>query len=71
MKIVPLVRAEFARLTASRLGIASLIAIILVPIVYGGLYLWGNRDPYSNLDNVPAALVVSDTGAKVDGKTVN
>jgi putative membrane protein len=71
MKVLPLVRAEFARLTASRLGIASLIAIMLVPIVYGGLYLWGNRDPYGNLDRVPAALVVADTGATVNGKTVN
>jgi putative membrane protein len=71
MKVIPLVRAEFARLTASRLGIASLIAIMLVPIVYGGLYLWGNRDPYANLSRVPAALVVSDTGATVGGKAVN
>jgi putative membrane protein len=71
MKVIPLVRAEFARLTASRLGIASLIAIMLVPIVYGGLYLWGNRDPYGNLDRVPAALVVADTGATVDGSHVN
>ncbi|MCU1551800.1 MAG: conserved rane protein [Glaciihabitans sp.] len=71
MKILPLVRAEFARLTASRLGIASLIAIMIVPIVYGGLYLWGNKDPYSNLDKVPAALVVADSGATVGGKAVN
>lgn len=71
MKIIPLVRAEFARLTASRLGIASLIAIMIVPIVYGGLYLWGNEDPYSKLDRVPAALVVSDSGTTVDDKAVN
>ncbi|CAN5146494.1 YhgE/Pip domain-containing protein [soil metagenome] len=71
MKIVPLVRAEFARLTSSRLGKASLAAIMIVPIVYGGLYLWGNQDPYKKLDAIPAALVVSDTGATVDKKTVN
>jgi putative membrane protein len=71
MKIIPLVRSEFARLTASRLGRASLIAIMIVPIVYGGLYLWGNQDPYSQLDQVPAALVVADAGSTVDGKVVN
>ena len=71
MKIIPLVRSEFARLTASRLGIASLIAIMIVPIVYGGLYLWGNKDPYGNLKNVPAALVVADAGTTVGGKPVN
>ena len=71
MKISPLVRAEFARLTASRIGIASLVALMTVPLVYGGLYLWGNQDPYSRLDKVPAALVVQDTGTTVDGTATN
>ena len=39
MKISPLVRAEFARLTSSRIGIASLVALMTVPLVYGGLYV--------------------------------
>ena len=42
-----------------------------VPLVYGGLYLWGNQDPYSRLDKVPAALVVEDTGTTVDGSATN
>ncbi len=71
MTVIPLVRAEFARLTSSRMGLISLIALMTVPLFYGGLYLWGNQDPYSKLDKIPAALVVSDTGAAVDGKTVN
>jgi putative membrane protein len=71
VKISPLIRAEFARLTASRIGIASLIALMTVPLVYGGLYLWGNQDPYSSLDKVPAALVVQDTGTTVDGTAIN
>jgi len=71
MTITPLVRAEFARLTASKLGIASLVALMTVPLFYGGLYLWGNHDPYSNLKNIPAAIAVSDTGTTVDGKATN
>ncbi|MBC7402477.1 MAG: YhgE/Pip domain-containing protein [Microbacteriaceae bacterium] len=71
MKILPLVRSEFARLTSSRIGIASLIALMTVPLVYGGLYLWGNQDPYSSLDKVPAALVVQDTGTTVAGTATN
>ncbi len=72
MTIVTLIRSEFARLTASKMGRISLIALMTVPIIYGGLYLYGNKDPYSNLDNVPAALVVADNGASVtntDGTT--
>jgi len=71
MKIIPLVRTEAARLTSSRLGIASLIALMVVPIIYGGLYLWGNQDPYNNLSKVPAAIVVADKGATLDGTQVN
>jgi putative membrane protein len=71
MKILPLVRTELARLTSSRLAIASLVALMTVPVIYGGLYLWGNQDPYNNLQAVPAALVVADHGATVDGTRVN
>ena len=71
MKISPLIRAEFARLTSSRIGVASLIALMTVPLVYGGLYLWGNQDPYSNLDRVPAALVVQDAGTTINGIATN
>lgn len=59
------VRAEFARVTSTRLSTISLLALMFIPVVYGGLYLWGNRDPYSALNRVPAAIVVADTGAGV------
>jgi len=70
--IITLVRTELARLTSSKMGILSLVALMTVPLVYGGLYLWGNQDPYSRLDQIPAALVVDDTGAtNDDGVAVN
>ena len=63
MTIVTLVRTELRRLTASRMGILALVALMCVPIIYAGLYLWGNNDPYGNLKDVPVGLVVEDTGA--------
>ena len=69
--IVTLVRSEFARLTSSKMATISLLALMIVPVIYGGLYLWGNKDPYNNLGGVPAAIVVADDGATVDGKKVN
>ncbi|MDQ1575113.1 MAG: putative rane protein [Microbacteriaceae bacterium] len=71
MKILPLVRTELARLTANRLAVASLIALITVPVFYGGLYLWGNQNPYGNLKSVPAAIVIDDAGATSSGTAVN
>jgi putative membrane protein len=71
MKIPQMIAAEFRRLTASPMSIVALIALMCVPVLYGGLYLWANQDPYANLDRIPAAIVVDDTGTTVDGKAVN
>ncbi|MET3565326.1 putative membrane protein [Leifsonia sp. 563] len=71
MKIPQMIAAEFRRLTASPMSIVALIALMCVPVLYGGLYLWANQNPYANLDRIPAAIVVDDAGTTVDGKTVN
>lgn len=63
MKVPSMIAAELRRLTASKMGIIALVALICVPILYGGLYLWANQDPYAKFPEVPVALVVDDTGA--------
>ena len=68
--MIHLLRAEFRRLTATTMSRLALVALMCVPILYGGLYLWANQDPYAHFDRVPAALVVADTGATVDGEAV-
>ncbi|MFC8681803.1 YhgE/Pip family protein [Microbacterium ureisolvens] len=67
MKVPQMILAELRRLTSTRMSLIALIALMAVPILYGGLYLWANRDPYGQLDQVPAALVVADTGAQLNG----
>nr|BFF16152.1 hypothetical protein GCM10025699_74550 [Microbacterium flavescens] len=71
MKIVTLVRSELQRLTSTGLARLALVALMTVPLLYGGLYLWANQDPYAKLDQVPAALVNADAGSEVDGAAVN
>lgn len=63
MKVPAMIAAELRRLTASRMGVLALVALICVPILYGGLYLWANQDPYAKFSEVPVALVVDDEGA--------
>jgi putative membrane protein len=58
-----MIAAELRRLTASRMGVLALVALVCVPILYGGLYLWANQDPYAKFPDVPVALVVDDEGA--------
>lgn len=62
MTALRLALTELRRVTAGRLPRAALAALVLVPTLYGGLYLYANKDPYGNLDRVPAAVVVEDAG---------
>jgi len=62
-----MITAEVRRLTSTPMAVIALFALMCVPVLYGGLYLWANQDPYAHLDEVPAAIVVQDTGAMVKG----
>ncbi|TCK24575.1 YhgE/Pip domain-containing protein [Pseudonocardia endophytica] len=63
MSAIRLAISELRRITAGRLPRLAVGALVLVPVLYAGFYLYANGDPYRNLDAVPAALVVEDTGA--------
>lgn len=67
MKIPPMIAAELRRLTATRMSVIALIALMLVPVLYGGLYLWANQDPYGKFSEVPVALVNEDAGVAASG----
>ncbi|SDD92099.1 YhgE/Pip family protein [Glycomyces harbinensis] len=66
-----LAAAELRRFRGHPIRTAALVAIVLIPLVYGGLYLWFAWDPYGELDRMPVAVVNEDTGASVetDGET--
>lgn len=55
----------------SRLTRAALAAVVVLPLLYAGLYLWSFWDPQGNLDRVPVALVVEDQPAQAAGKTLH
>ncbi|NRQ36613.1 YhgE/Pip domain-containing protein [Nonomuraea sp. NN258] len=55
----------------SRLTRAALAAVVVLPLLYAGLYLWSFWDPQGNLDRVPVALVMADRPATVSGKTLH
>jgi len=63
MKVPAMVMAELRRLTATTMSRLAVAALMLVPLLYGGLYLWANQDPYGKLAEVPVGLVVADQGA--------
>ncbi len=62
---------ELARFRRSRLTRVAIVAVTVVPLLYGALYIWANLDPTGNLDRVSAAIVNDDEVVQVpdrDGK---
>jgi putative membrane protein len=69
MKVPAMIAAELRRLTSTPMAVIALVALMCVPVLYGGLYLWANQDPYGKFGDVPVALVVEDTGAPATDDT--
>ncbi|MBW9148673.1 YhgE/Pip domain-containing protein [Clostridium sp. CM028] len=49
----------------------SVVAIIIVPLLYSLLYLDAFWDPYARIKDMPVAVVNQDRGSLKDGKKVN
>lgn len=49
----------------------SVVAIIIVPLLYSLLYLYAFWNPYDKLSDMPVAVVNQDKGGVKDGKDVN
>ncbi|MCW1249915.1 YhgE/Pip domain-containing protein [Acaricomes phytoseiuli] len=63
MTTIRLALSELKRMTSGRLPKLSLLALLLVPLLYGAVYLYANWDPYQNLGGIKAAVVNEDQGA--------
>ncbi|GAA2868612.1 YhgE/Pip family protein [Paenarthrobacter ilicis] len=63
MTVLRLARSELKRMTGGLLPKLTILALTMVPLLYGAVYLYANWDPYGNLNQIDAALVVEDTGA--------
>lgn len=67
MRSPKLAALELKRFGRGRLPRAALAALLLLPLLYGALYLWSFWDPYGRLDRIPVALVNDDAGASLKG----
>ncbi len=62
MRSPKLAALELRRFGRGKLPRAALVALLLLPLLYGALYLWSFWDPYGRLDRIPVALVNDDNG---------
>ncbi|MBJ8104149.1 MULTISPECIES: YhgE/Pip domain-containing protein [Bacillus cereus group] len=70
MKWRKLLSKEFAEIIKSKKILIPIIAVLFVPILYAGMFLWAFWDPYEQLDDLPVAVVNLDKGAELDGKPI-
>ncbi|MDF3297114.1 YhgE/Pip family protein [Streptomyces tropicalis] len=67
MRSPKLAALELRRFGRGKLPRAALVALLVLPLLYGALYLWSFWDPYGRLDRIPVALVNDDRGATAGG----
>lgn len=71
MKLFKRFLSELKNATSTTYKKAALLVVIAVPLLYGALYLNAFWDPYSEMDQVPVAVVNLDSGYKDSNTSVN
>lgn len=71
MKFLKVWKSDICNIFHNRVVAISVIAIVFVPLIYGGLYLAAFWDPYGKTENIPVAVVNEDKGGVMDDKDVN
>ncbi|MCR5980295.1 DUF3533 domain-containing protein [Gordonia jinghuaiqii] len=63
--------SDFKRYYRGRMPRLALVVIMLMPLLYGAMYLWAFWNPFAAADKIPVALVNEDTGTVVDGQKLD
>lgn len=61
-------KAELKTILSNRKVLIPIIAILFIPVLYAGMFLWAFWDPYKYLGDLPVAIVNQDEGAVLDGE---
>lgn len=63
--------SDLERYFRGRMPRLALVVIILMPLLYGAMYLWAFWNPFGEADKIPVALVNADRGTVADGQPMN
>lgn len=63
-------KAEIKTILSNRKVLIPIIAILFIPVLYAGMFLWAFWDPYKYLEDLPVAIVNQDEGAELAGETL-
>lgn len=66
-----MIKNELKSLLHNKLLLVVMVAIILIPSIYAGLFLSSMWDPYGDLGELPVAVVNKDKSVIYNGKTLS
>lgn len=66
-----LIKEELRSLFKNKKILISVIALLFIPILYSGMFLWAFWDPYDHLADLPVVIVNEDKGAELEGDELN
>ncbi|MBG9589670.1 YhgE/Pip family protein [Cytobacillus firmus] len=62
---------EFSAIIKNKKLLIPIIAVMFIPVLYSGMFLWAFWDPYDHLDDLPVAIVNEDAGAVLEGNELH
>jgi putative membrane protein len=71
MKGLKLLGSEFLAICRNKKLLIPIIAVLMVPVMYSGMFLGAFWDPYARLDQLPVAVVNMDEGATFNDKALH
>lgn len=66
--MLTLIKEELHSLFKNKKLFISVIALLFIPILYSGMFLWAFWDPYDHLADLPVVVVNEDKGAELEGE---
>lgn len=71
MNVLQLFWEELKAIAAKPHNIVVMLAVMCVPLLYAGMFLYGFWDAFGKTGNLPVAVVNQDNGAVIAGKQLN
>lgn len=62
---------EVAAIVRNPRTLIPVAGVLMIPVMYSGMFLGAFWDPYGKLDKLPVAVVNADSGAVSDGKSIH
>ncbi len=66
-----MIKQEFINIFKNRKLLIPILAVLMIPVLYAGMFLWAFWDPYEQLSDLPVAIVNEDHGALLEGEQLS